>query len=554
MAVSLLASCADNSSKSYTVTWDLDNGSEPIKETYKEGEVPSYKGETPSKELKITEQEKKEGKDECVYTFKDWDKKFTPVNSDVTYRAMYDKRSLVSKISFKMDTIDVGTVVRFNFAYLVDEQDIFVNWGDHTYSKHDEATIEDPGIYHIEHEYTNKIRKDFSILIYGSIASLSRPSAFGVPSTLELSNTITIIDSTAFSSIEGLTSITISSSVKIIKEFAFVEGMDLSEVFFEKDSQLETIGDYAFASSALTSIIIPKSVKTMAANSFSGCHNLSSVIFEEGIQLETISNGAFASTALTSIIIPESVKTIGDGAFYGSALTSIIIPKSVETIASGTFSNCQFLSSIVFEENTQLRTFSGGIFSDSALTSIIIPKSVNEIQDGAFSGCSNLSSVIFEEDIQLETIAGSAFDSCTTLTSIIIPKSTKTIDEMAFSECTALSSVIFEEDSQLETIAGWSFEICDLTSIKIPNSTKTIGDCAFDENYNLSVVDLTEFTIPDIGKIPSVKSNAFPDNSSLKFYVANDEMLNTFTNESSPWYPYASKFTTDSVPTLINVR
>jgi hypothetical protein len=65
---------------------------------------------------------------------------------------------------------------------------------------------------------------------------------------------------------------------------------------------------------------------------------LSSVTFEENSQLTSIGTYAFQSTALTSITIPASVNSIGDYVFNGaSSLTSITIPANVNSIGSNAF-------------------------------------------------------------------------------------------------------------------------------------------------------------------------------------------------------------------------
>lgn len=91
----------------------------------------------------------------------------------------------------------------------------------------------------------------------------------------------------------------------------------LSSVTFDKESNLEQIGEYVFHSCLLlTEINIPKSVTLIGKYAFRGCANLSSVIFEKESKLETIGEAAFHNcTSLSEIIIPKSVTLIGPYAF-----------------------------------------------------------------------------------------------------------------------------------------------------------------------------------------------------------------------------------------------
>ena len=148
-----------------------------------------------------------------------------------------------------------------------------------------------------------------------------------------------------------------------------------------------TIGKYAFKGCVnLKSITIPDSVKVIEDQAFQECSNLTSVTFSENSQLKSIGRYAFERCAkLTSIVIPGGVTEIGYEAFYKcTALKNIAIPNGVTNLES-LFSGCLSLSSVTFDENSQLKVIGQGAFSDcSRLTSITIPVSVKEIDSGAF--------------------------------------------------------------------------------------------------------------------------------------------------------------------------
>ena len=155
---------------------------------------------------------------------------------------------------------------------------------------------------------------------------------------LVIPNSVTSIESSAFSGCSGLTSVTIPNSVTSIGDCAF------------------------YGCSGLTSVTIPNSVTSIKSITFSGCSGLTSVTIPNSVT--SIGDGAFEyCSGLTSIVIPNSVTSIGDYAFSGcSGLTSITIPNSVTSIGKMAFSDC------------------------SGLTSVTIPNSVTSIGGGAFSG------------------------------------------------------------------------------------------------------------------------------------------------------------------------
>ena len=363
--------------------------------------------------------------------------------------------------------------------------------------------------------------------------------------TFEEGSQLTNIPSFAFSWCNNLQSITIPKSVTSFGEDSYGQGhqfdgcSSLNSVTFEEGSQLTNIPSYAFCyCNNLQSITIPKSVTTFGENyngrggQFASCSSLNSVTFEEGSQLINIPSSAFSSCqALQSITIPKSVTSFGEdsngqgGQFAycsslnsvlfetGSQLTnipsyafsscqalqSITIPKSVTTFGEDyngygrQFSNCSSLTSVIFEDGSQLTNIpSYAFYYCRALQSITIPKSVTtfgETSDGygyQFYCCLSLNSVTFESGSQLTNIPSHAFFQCEALQSITIPKSVTTFGEgsngqgVQFAYCSSLSSVTFESGSLLTNIPSYAFYYCEaLLSITIPKSVTTFG-----EDYN----------------------------------------------------------------------
>lgn len=103
---------------------------------------------------------------------------------------------------------------------------------------------------------------------------------------LQLPGSLTEIGDNSFSNI-GSKSIIIPKAVKKIGEYAF-QYAKCETIEFEKNSELEEIGQSAFQSSKIVEICIPAGVTTIQLQTFYLCHNLQKVTFEEGSQLNEI--------------------------------------------------------------------------------------------------------------------------------------------------------------------------------------------------------------------------------------------------------------------------
>jgi hypothetical protein len=140
------------------------------------------------------------------------------------------------------------------------------------------------------------------------------------------------------------------------------------------DSNITSIGSSAFSSiENLTSIIISDRVTSIDNAAFSRCLLLESVTIGNGVK--TIGDSAFAECGrIKNLIIGENVETIGDHAFYSCAqLKSVTIPASVKNIGHWTFQGCMTLDTVIFEGSPTLDT-SGSFTGSNCLESVYVGK------------------------------------------------------------------------------------------------------------------------------------------------------------------------------------
>lgn len=230
---------------------------------------------------------------------------------------------------------------------------------------------------------------DDHIVIKGISSQYSYLNTLEIPSVID-GITVTSIDEGAFFDNSDLISITISSSITNIGDFAFAMCSNLSVVIFEEGIQLENLSTYIFAYTNLINITIPASVSCIGEWAFAFCDNLLSVEFEIDSKLTVICAEAFRECfSLTDISIPLSVQSINNQAFDScTGLLTVSIFSGV--IGDFVFYGCISLQSVIIGANVTAignYTFYGCI----ALQSITISTNVTAIGAFVFYGCDRLT-------------------------------------------------------------------------------------------------------------------------------------------------------------------
>ena len=372
---------------------------------------------------------------------------------------------------------------------------------------------------------------------YGPTVGSTVTGQYYIPDSLE---EITLTGSSyiqcgAFSSLRNVTTINIPETIKVIDNTAFTNSDGLKE------------------------IIIPNSVEEIRKQAFSGCDGLISVKVKDGDGTSNptiIGDHAFHwCSLLANVELPSNTTTIGEFAFYNCAkLEKITIPSSVTSIGRDFVSNCT--CEVIWDENSKATTLSKDAFSSYMGTSIKLPSSIKVIDEYAFSYCTNLTTVTMGNitslgkrafynckslsniDLgnSLESIGDGAFYWCTSLESLTLPNTLTAIGENAFENCTC--EIIWEDTPTITTIGKNAFMYYKGENLVIPNTVTSIDYGAF--HYCSSLKNLE---IPS--SVTSIGDWAFVDCSALEnvFYKGtikdwcNIDFVSGFSN---PFYKGAN--------------
>ena len=148
---------------------------------------------------------------------------------------------------------------------------------------------------------------------------------------------------------------------------------------------ITVIGSYAFCRlTNLESCEIPASIIEIKNNAFSGA-GFTNLAFEKNCQLKTIGNGAFYGSSNLEIdfVIPDSVESIGNLAFQGSGIKSLTIGSGVKNIGDSAFSAC---SNLTGELNIPdgVKSIGGNAFNSSPIKSVTFGSGIENIGGNAF--------------------------------------------------------------------------------------------------------------------------------------------------------------------------
>ena len=343
-----------------------------------------------------------------------------------------------------------------------------------------------------------------------------------------------VIEKATFRDCSITSIIDIPDSVETIGEYAFLRCSKLESINFNNTSNLKTINDNAFRyCTALTRITIPNTVTAIDSEAFKDCTSLTEVIISEEtagkLQVTAGSEKDFLGATGVTITI-TSIKEItldGTGILTKDIVDAALKDQPNDLAVTITITGYTSIDSLAFSENKKINT-------------VVIGNSVTEIKQDAFKMCSNLTSVTFEEQSDLENMGVGVFAGCTKLKEVNIPDSVTQIEGSVFADCTGLITVTggnglqsiskyaFSKCSKLSsvnignsvtTINSRAFWLCSsLTSVNIPSSVETIGKNAFNGCSDLSSVYI-------FGNVTELDNTAFKGCNKLKNLHLSGAML-----------------------------
>ena len=275
------------------------------------------------------------------------------------------------------------------------------------------------------------------------------------------------VHSQAFMGCVSLTSVTIESSVKTIQSKAF-SGCSSIEIVEMKAPECPDISDI----NPNIFVDVSEDCKLIYPEGSDYSSWLDTGIFNVGID---------ASNALTfNVGIDEFAPEEDEGSsnvvwYYTDDEEHIIngytgIDDTNATRINMTIHNgeSEFPSETVAFDN--MVTYDD-IENKNELYTIVIPKIIKKIGPRAFSGCTKLTSITFEQGSQLETIDELAFSGCTSLTAITLPNSLKYLNKTAFNGCTGLTQITVEAITVPTLFGGNVSNVSDGGTVTYPNGS-----------------------------------------------------------------------------------
>ena len=201
-----------------------------------------------------------------------------------------------------------------------------------------------------------------------------------------------------------------------------------------KGLPIKEIGKNAFCNSTLESLTISSSIEKIGEYAFFNCDELTHVDFDNG--LKEIGEYAFsACKTLSHVSLPEGLKTLGNHVFYSSNVINVSIPESIEFIGLGAFDSCDSLQFNKYDNAYYLGN------TENKFTALIYFGEEIEVSvdvDGVpikTTITGNPSETSCAVNTSTKVIAGGAFEKHVYLEKVTITQNVTAIGDLAFFGC-----------------------------------------------------------------------------------------------------------------------
>lgn len=313
-------------------------------------------------------------------------------------------------------------------------------------------------IYYLENIFVHKDNTTFKsvegILYSYNLENLIR-CPIGKKGKVVLSESLKYIGEKAFYKCQ-IGEIELNEQLLEIGKEAFLECKQIVQIeFFEA---LNYIGDFAFAYARNL-----RYINLLAVENFPRLGNAVFAEVDNGNVATIYANGSLLTqlksdekwklyTVKSNTVITEDMELqlAGDGEYYRlvkylKSYVDVVVPSNYN--------------------NIEIREINSYAFSEKTIR-IILPNTIRKVNSYAFSSSNNsmLSTIIFEDNSQLENVSANAFDRCDRLSIIIITQEqSPTFHENAFNQNSSIISIYVPS---MENYIDFSFEQCHLRNIE----------------------------------------------------------------------------------------
>ena len=274
-------------------------------------------------------------------------------------------------------------------------------------------------------------------------------------SAIEIPNSVSDIDETAFIGCRNLTKLLVKSTNP---NFIFENGLLMAN-----DRK-----ELRFVAADLAEVKIPPEVEVICGYAFTGQSKVVLSIPEDS-QLREIRADAFNGVEIGTLIIPPSLRVIDANAFRNMQGPTKI--SMFEDYDNPYF--MEYLGLLLDRNRTEL------ILGVTELLEASIPESIVRIRPHAFAGCAKLSTLAFTRNSRCTEIGEYAFYG-TNLETVAFPSALQRVKSFAFANCVEMTSFEFPRESMFKYFEDSVFFGSSITTFAIPGSVTEIAKFAFD--------------------------------------------------------------------------